>query len=297
MIPLHSEAYRLEHRTQARVRIQIPISVTVRTLQVSLAATCRDLSWGGMLFTLPQQLPNAARVIRIELPWKRGQTITADAHILRSAPLSEGVSLVAARFSSLSPRSQSRLERLLKLLRTSAAAAECSGPKELVRELALSVNDVNDLRRMLTHLATGWHTVTVFDSYALDQSICLSITGIGVLADSIREIHLRARVVEVQEVPIPGFEWAHLYDLALEFEHPRATIKAISDKLLEQIRRRHGNASDYLDTLPDVSPAESDALRSSASLGWNQTSSASCSQPSQRRRAVDSITDDAGDEE
>ena len=82
-------------------------------------------------------------------------------------------------------------------------------------------------------IASGRHTVTVFDAYAVDQSICFTLAGTRT-PDSVR---LRARVVEVRETPIHGSDWAHLYDLTVEFEHPREAIKTMIHRLVSAVTR------------------------------------------------------------
>lgn len=212
-----------ERRTQARVRVRIPITIEVPHGSRPLGAVSHDLSWGGVLFTLVEPLSKAIRLVRIRLPWRQNQFIVVDAQILRSTPLPRGGSVIAARFVSLSLSSQSRLERLLKALQTTAAATDCSGPGELVRELEVNVDDGEELQRMLGQLTSGRHTVTVFDSYELGQSICFSLAG----TENQQAVRLRARVVDIKTVQNPEFSWAHLHDLTLEFEHPHDAIETI----------------------------------------------------------------------
>ncbi len=84
---------------------------------------------------------------------------------------------------------------------------------------------------MLNQIATGRHTVTVFDAYEANQSIRLSISGTKVAP----VIRLRARVVEVQKTHSKPDDWTDLYTLTLEFEHPRKSIRAFVDLFLNSL--------------------------------------------------------------
>ncbi|TCT22768.1 PilZ domain-containing protein [Thiobaca trueperi] len=220
-----------DRRTQARIRVQIPIKVILPGVAEPVTALNEDISWGGALFAMAEPLPQQTEPLRIVLPWKRDEQITADARLLRARPLENGRYLVAVRFVSLSPRSQSRLERLLKMLGAGGTQAH-GGPSDgLVRELEVTVNDAEDLRRMLLQIAEGHYSVTVFDAYELDQSIRLSIAG----TKDLPGIRLRTRVVKVEKSHTKGFEWADLHTLTLEFEHPRKSLKALASLLLGQL--------------------------------------------------------------
>jgi len=231
MNQLPPEPITQERRNQARIRLEIPIKLSVRGVEDPITALCQDISWGGILFIIPAPLPKGTRTLRIALPWSKDKQITALASLLRARKLLDGRYLVAARFVSLTPRSQSRLERLLNMLIDSAGLGDGHGPQQLVRELEVVANDAEDLRVMLEQIATGRHTVTVFDSYELNQSIRFSIEGTVHLAG----IRLRARVIKVEEKAAPGFQRARLYTLTLEFEHPRESISDIVNLLLGEL--------------------------------------------------------------
>ena len=100
---------------------------------------------------------------------------------------------------------------------------------------------------MLNAIATGRHQVTVFESYALDQSIAFSLAG----TSEGEEISLRARVVEVSDSAITGAEWAHLHDITVEFEHPLDAIQA----LIQHASRLILPAGMGMDAVPGVPAA------------------------------------------
>ncbi len=225
------ESINENRRTQARIDLHIPVKVVLPGHDEPVTATNQDISWGGALLLIAEPLPQQTGPLRISLPWKRGEEITVHAQLLRAKPLQDGQYLAAVRFVSLSPRSQSRLERLLKMLSTSQESTELDAPSDLFRELEVTVSDADELRRVLRQVATGKYKVTVFDAYELNQSISLSITG----TQDLPGIRLRARVMDVRRSRSKGFDWTNLYTLSLEFEHPRRSVKAFVKLLLDQL--------------------------------------------------------------
>lgn len=219
-----------QRRTQTRIRVQIPIKVIIPGIAEPVTALNEDISWGGALFVIANPLPEGTDLLRIVLPWKKDDQITAEARFLRSRTLENGRYLIAVRFVSLSPRSQSRLEKLLNMLGAGAKAND-GGSGGLVKELEITVHDTEELRDLLAQITEGRYTVTVFDAYEADQSIRLSITG----TNDLPGIRLRTRVAAVEKSHAKGFEWADLYTLTLEFEHPRKSLKALAGLLLNQL--------------------------------------------------------------
>ena len=234
-----------DRRTQVRIRVQIPVKVTMPGVLAPVIAINQDISWGGALLLLSRSLPKEAGPWRITLPWKKDEHITIDAQLLRARPIEGGRYLAAVRFSSLSPRGQSRLVRLLKMLRAGNAVIE--GPDTLVRELDVTVDDAGEMRAILTQIATGCYAVTVFDAYEPNQSISLSITGTRDLPG----MQLRARVRQVEQAQAKGCDWTNLHRLVLEFEHPAKAIRALAKFFLDQLPEPSGAASQQYAGAPD----------------------------------------------
>ncbi len=220
----------LERRTQRRIQVEIPVTLVVRGLAQPLTAAAKDVSWGGILLDLAQPLPPGTGTVRIILPWKREERITLLAQVLRAKRLQDGHYLTAARFLSLSPRSHARLERLLATLNATGTHPE-TGPSEMVKELEVSVNDLEELRRIMESIASGRHTLIVFEAYAVNQSLCLVLTG----TEEWTGMRLRARVVEVKPTTMPGFAGVHLYAVTLQFEHPRESLANVIHYILGQL--------------------------------------------------------------
>ncbi|WP_242482336.1 PilZ domain-containing protein [Thiocystis violacea] len=252
-----------DRRTQIRVDVRIPVQVTFPGREEPITAINQDISWGGALLLISEPLPKQAGPLKITLPWKRDEKITAHAQLLRARPLQSGDYLIAVRFISLSPRSQSRLERLLKMLSACNEMVEFDEENGLVRELEVTVNDADELRHMLRQIAKGRHTVTVFDAYEANQSISLSITGTRDLPG----IRLRARVVEVRQSRSKGFDWTNLYTLVLEFEHPRKAVRSFVKLLLDQLPESSSDSGhsherpDWLRSVPLAKPTKADVAR------------------------------------
>lgn len=239
-----------DRRTQVRIQVQIPVKLMMPGVAAPVIAIVQDVSWGGALLMLSRPLPKEAGSWQITLPWKRDEHITIDAQLLRARPVEDGRYLVAVRFTSLSPRGQSRLVRLLKMLR--AGNATIKGPDTLVRELEVTVNDADEMRAILQQVATGHYRVTVFDAYKQNQSISLSIAG----TQDLPGIRLRARVRGIQPVSAKGFDWTNLHQLELRFEHPAKGLRALAKYFLEH--------------LPE--PSESTAISSTAAPDWLRSS-------------------------
>lgn len=235
-----------ERRTQTRIQVNIPIKVTFSRMTESMDAINQDISWGGVLFVISEPPPQETGSLRIVLPWKQNEKITADAHLVRVKRLQNGNYLIAARFYSLSPRSHARLERLLKMLYGDQLESTENGGG-LVRDLEITINDTNELRRILIQIATGRHTVTVSSLYEKNQSIRLSIAG----TRGLPVIRLRARVTEVEKLSSSYFDWADLYLLKILFEHPRASIKNFVDLLLNSLPETCYNANSELLNSPE----------------------------------------------
>ncbi|NEV61059.1 PilZ domain-containing protein [Thiorhodococcus minor] len=258
-----------DRRTQVRIDVQIPVRVKFPGHDEPITAINQDISWGGALLLISEPLPTHAGPLKLTLPWKRDEQITAHAQLLRARPLQGGQYLIAVRFISLSPRSQSRLERLLKMLSASDESIEVGDTSGLVRELEVTVSDADELRHMLRQIAKGRHTVTVFDAYEPNQSISLSITGTRDLPG----IRLRARVVEVRESKATGFDWTNLHTLVLEFEHPKKAIRSFAKMLIDQLPEpgdrsgREGELPDWIRSVPLAKPSRADAARRAGASG------------------------------
>lgn len=247
MNQVYSDSALRDRRTQVRIRVEIPITLSLPGVDEPLRAINQNISWGGVLFVLSEPLRHEGGLLRITLPWKRGAHITAEARLLRARQLEDGRYLVAVRFVSLSPRSQSRLERLLQMLQTGETTAPDQNPGGLVKALEVTVNDAEELRRTLLHVAKGRHRVTVFDAYDRDQSISFSIVS----TKDLPGIRLRARVLEVHKSRVKGFDWAELHALLLEFEHPRKALRACVKLLLDQLPKPPPSSGSQRSEEPD----------------------------------------------
>nr|WP_245232509.1 PilZ domain-containing protein [Thiorhodococcus minor] len=217
-----------DRRTQQRLSVEVPVAVTVRSLDLRLRGVTKDLSWGGLLVNLAEPLPEGTRALRVTLPWKRDERINAIAQVLRTKRLQDGRTLVALRFMTLSPRSHMRLEQLLQALSTSAPEEREAG---LVRELEVSVNDLDELRDMMETIATGRYTCTVFEAYTKDQSLCFVLAG----TEEWTGIRLRARVVDVKPTALSGYLDVPLYSATLQFEHPKESLAKLIDYIIGQL--------------------------------------------------------------
>ncbi|NEV63950.1 PilZ domain-containing protein [Thiorhodococcus minor] len=241
-----------ERRTQVRIRVHIPARISLPGEDEAIGVDCEELSWGGLLLNVARCLPDEVETLRIELAWAEDAQVRAEARVLRARPLLDGHYQLATRFVSLTPTSQSRLEQLLSALNATVPAFDKSGPRALVRELEVMANERDELQGMLEQVARGRLTLTLFDAYAVGQSISLSIAGtehgIGV--------RLRALVRKVKAVSMSGCDWASLYEVTLGFEHPRESMKGLAQRLLAQGEE---TSSDPVVPVPDPSETWRDA--------------------------------------
>ncbi|QIK38209.1 PilZ domain-containing protein [Caldichromatium japonicum] len=237
----------MERRTQRRIELRIPVELILPDHK-QIHAITRDLSWGGALVQLSEPIQVEVKTLMIILPWSKGKSIRAQAQILRREPLDQSDSLIALRFTSLSPRNQNRLERLLQmLLRHDTKAPQESVP--LFRDLEVIVSDPEELRQIFMQLIEGRYTATVFESYEVGQSIRLSIVPNLELPD----LHLRARVIGVEKVDLKGYNWTELYNLSLLLEHPKRAIRDFINLVLRQISESESGLSTFstLSRAPD----------------------------------------------
>ncbi|QVL49096.1 MAG: PilZ domain-containing protein [Thiocapsa sp.] len=249
-------------RTQRRIAVRIPIQVILPKLTEPITAMNQDISWGGAQFVADVPLTSLTGTLRLMFPWRGHEKVAIDAEVVRAQRLGSGHHQVAVRFASLSPRSQARLEKLLKML----DAADDSTVRDagaLVRELEVVVEDAAAMREMLEQIAAGRLSITVFEAYEAGQSIRLSIRG----ADGLPGLMLRARVRAVERVKVDGFAQSELFGLELGFEHPTAAIKAFVDLLIEQLppvwkdpESGFAGAPDWLRAMHVARPTEDLAL-------------------------------------
>ncbi|WP_200388207.1 PilZ domain-containing protein [Thiocapsa imhoffii] len=237
---------RINRRTQCRVGAQIPIEVQLPGVDHAITAMNQDISWGGAQFIAALPVSTLPKRVRLVFPWRAQEKITVMAEIVRAQRLEGGRYQVAVRFEMLSARSQARLEKLLRMLR--AATPDTDDDADcMVRELELAIDDVGSLRDILEQIATGHLIVTVFDAFAVGQSIRLSVRR----TEDMPGLRLRARVREVETLAMPALERAQLYRLSLSFEHPPAAIKEFVDTLIEQLPPVWDDAQSQFADAPD----------------------------------------------
>ncbi len=249
-------------RTQRRIVVRIPIQVHLPTPGDPLTAMNQDISWGGAQFIVAAPLAALSGTLRLVFPWRGHEKVAVEAEVVRAQRLASGHYQVAVRFASLSPRSQARLEKLLKMLDAADGSSEQDAGL-LVRELEVAVEDAGAMREMLEQIATGRLSVTVFEAYDAGQSVRLAICG----GEGLPSLRLRARVRSIERVKVDGFAKAELFGLDLGFEHPTSAIKAFVDLLVAQLppvwkdpESSFAGAPDWLRAMHFARPTEDLAL-------------------------------------
>ena len=211
-----------------RIPVGITINLTCQKGREPISAEILDISWGGALLTVSELLPTETKPLLIDLPWTPGEYISVEATVMRAEGLPNGQYLTAVRFSSLCPACELKLEKLLAMLRTSDITADSEESTDLFHEIDLIASDIDEWRNIMAQIAVGRYILLSNGAYEPDESICLSIEG----PDNIPTLHLRARIVSVQNLTGNMSNWQNVCILILEFEHQREALGSVVDHLL-----------------------------------------------------------------
>lgn len=217
-------------RTQRRLGVRIPIQVLMPGASEPITAMNQDISWGGAQFIASVPGPAVSGRVRLLFPWKSGHRISVEAEVVRAERLDAAHWQIAVRFASLSPRSQSRLEKLLRMLDAEQGVPD-DPSADLCPGLEVRVDDHDAMRDLLEQIAAGSLTLVVLEPYETPQSLRLVIRGTGDLP----AVRLRARVLEVDRVETGMLPVSRLFSLRLGFEHPPTSVKALVDRLLGKL--------------------------------------------------------------
>ncbi|MBK1700972.1 PilZ domain-containing protein [Thiococcus pfennigii] len=183
-----------------------------------------DISWGGIRFAVAREAMPPCERLWVNFPWTKGRIFSVEAEVLRREPLEDGRDAVAARFCRLSTRDQQRLDKLLELLHGDELDERSHS---LVPVLEVMMSDDDEVHLKLAELAAGQLTVTVFETYEVNQSIRLVLGGVG----DHPPLRLRARVLEIGIAPTGEDSAWLMYNLKLRFEHPPEELKALAHSL------------------------------------------------------------------
>lgn len=217
-------------RGHRRIDLQIPIQVYRVGSDAPINAISQDLSWGGAQFLATVPVGWMVGRLRLALPWARGEQLVIDADVVRAQQMKAGLSQVAVRFSSLTARDQSRLEKLLKMLDPESSSSGTIA-EPLVKGLELNILDPGEMRDLLEQIAAGQLSVDVLKGVDVHQSLCLKIGG----SPDLPTLKLRARVLKVERVPARVLAHGELCRLVLEFEHPPDSVHALASLLIEEL--------------------------------------------------------------
>ncbi len=233
-----------DKRTQTRVQVNFPISVTAQDKEQDKLITARseDLSWGGARFIIPEPTLQVGDQVRVQLPWANGSSISAYVKVLRTDPIAEGGYIVASRFSSLSPRSEQRLARLLEMLvaKQSEPGVDCA---PFAERLEILFNDAEDMQTTLSEILKGELWVTSFRRYTEDQTIQLALGG----TSDLPSLTLRARVFQQKAFNQGKTDWAGLCLIGLKFEHSLRELEAVVDYMMDKLGSRLESIAGSLD--------------------------------------------------
>lgn len=222
-----------DQRGHRRLPMTVPVSMELDGTGDPLTVQNRDISWGGVRFAVAREAMRGAESVTMRFPWTKGNQFSAEAKILRKESLDDEHDLVAARFSSLTTADERRLEKLLQLLQY-PGEADSEEQAPLVPILEVLIADAEEMRQKLTELADGRLSVTVFEAYAVNQSIRLIL---GEVNDQ-PPLRLRARVAEVVPNTAQGGSSWSVFDVRLQFEHPIEELRAAAASLAQRLSQR-----------------------------------------------------------
>jgi hypothetical protein len=221
-------------RQQHRLPMSLPLRLLLPDSGTSMTVQNQDISWGGVRFAAPKAALSAARSVMLEFPWANGDQFSAAAEVVRTESLDDKHDLVAARFSNLSASDQKRLKKLLSMLQATIDQADGGRPEPLVPVLEVLVGDVEEMRAMLAELAEGRLTITVVETYQINQSISLVLTD----ASDLPALQLRARVTDVEAVSTDSETAWPMFDMQLIFEHPLDELKRSAQSRMKRMSER-----------------------------------------------------------
>jgi hypothetical protein len=230
-------------RSQRRLTMTTPIRLKTGLNGETIPVENRDISWGGIRFSVPKGRMPETSSITIQFPWTQGDLLSVDAEILRTESLDEEHDLVAARFSSLSSADHRRLERLLEMLHSpTEGMSEQDVP--LAPALEVMMSDPDEIQEKLEELGAGRMSVTVLETYEINQSIRLILGGVS----TNRTLRLRARVADITPLMTEEDSAWPIYDLDLRFEHPIEELKAAAASMSKALAKTMVSSSGHSDT-------------------------------------------------
>jgi len=224
-----------EGRGQPRIQAQVPIRIAAVGSDQSRRALLVNLSWGGALIRCEDEPGDVGDLLEVELPYHHSDLIRIESEILRVTPEEAARYLVAVRFSSVSPKAEDHLEKVLEMLLSGTGGGRRAHPR-LAQRLEIYFDDPADIRATLEDISHGGLAVTVPYSFSVNQSVQLTVYGrVG-----IGELRLRARVMHQQELENGNMP---LYRVGLKFEHPAGDLQKLVDHFLRKLARREALAA------------------------------------------------------
>lgn len=214
-------------RRQYRINIDAPVMLSSADGSRRVAATLRNISWGGALVRAAELVADAGDPVHLLLPSGRGQEIPVQGIVLRVHDFGDSHEL-ALRFDSISPDDEPRFRRVLEILLARPDGEGRRAESRLVQRLEIEYGDSGELRATLEDISAGGLLLIVPDPLELQQSLLIALSS----ADSTHTLELRARVVH--QTCMPGEE-VDLYRVGLAFEHPTPELRERVAALIRQL--------------------------------------------------------------
>ncbi|MEX2480930.1 MAG: PilZ domain-containing protein [Gammaproteobacteria bacterium] len=214
-------------RRQYRINIDTPVTLCSAQDSRRVAATLRNISWGGALVRSAAFTAGAGDAVRLLLPSGHRTEIPVQGAVLRVHDYADSREF-ALRFDSISPDDEPRFRRVLEILLAHPDGEGRRSESRLVQRLEIEYGDAGELRATLEDISAGGLRLIVPDPLELQQSLLIVLSS----ADSPHTLELRARVVH--QTCMPGEE-VDLYRVGLAFEHPSPELRERVGTLIHEL--------------------------------------------------------------
>ncbi|MCU7836230.1 MAG: PilZ domain-containing protein [gamma proteobacterium symbiont of Taylorina sp.] len=213
-----------ELRTQPRINVSSLIIIKIPATGKEWRGSLANISWGGLRIRSKDQLGKAGDSLELSLPFPEQEDIHIQASIVRIWEEDE-LYCTAIRFSKLSQKSESKLNKLLELL-LNEEDSQLRRDTRFAQRIDISYWDDEELKATLEDISRGGMMITMPDPVEMNKSIKIQLDG----ANDAYSLSLRARVIRTETITLSDFT---MYQMALEFEHPTEELRSLVQGLMQ----------------------------------------------------------------
>jgi len=218
-----------ELRTQPRINVSTLVNINNSATGLKWRGSLANISWGGVRTRSKEPLGKADEIVTLSLPYPEQGDIHIQASIVRV--WSDGTLYnTAIRFSRLSQKSESKLNKLLELL-LNEEDGQLRKHTRFAQRIDISYWDDEELKATLEDISKGGMMITMPDPVELNNSIKVQLDG----PNDAYNLSLRARVVRQETIIMSDFE---MYQVAVEFEHPTKELRSMVQGLIHGLMHK-----------------------------------------------------------